>query len=214
MVVEIEDEHSGESWQAPRGGVKIVAFPLEDTKRIRRITAQMRAGDEAAFAEFYECYCDRLYRCLILLTRGDEVFARDLLQTTMTKAMRAIREFATEHQLWNWLACIARNSFIDGLRRAKANPQLVPLRSEDGLEATTIPSADDETSLFDALERCLDVMEPQQRALVEAFYFKEGTYESIAQEQNTTPKAVESKLARARQKLRAALLQQLRYEKE
>ena len=50
IIVEIQDEHSGDSLQAQGAVAKIVAFPTEDTERIRRITAAMRDGDEAAFA--------------------------------------------------------------------------------------------------------------------------------------------------------------------
>src|SRR6266704_5959879 len=98
-------------------GDKIIPLPDEDAERIRGMTVRMANGDETAFKEFYECYCDRLFRYLLLLTRGDEDLARDLLQITMAKVVRGKRKFRVEAQLWNWLAAIARNSFIDSLRR-------------------------------------------------------------------------------------------------
>ena len=191
---------------------KLLPRPVQDANSIQELTAKMKDGDEAAFSAFYERYCDRLFRYLIVLTRGDEARSRDLLQETMTKVVRSVRGFADERQFWNWLAALARNCFIDALRKARRTLQVVPLLPED---APTIPSAvaaDDDAPLFDALEDCLAAMGVEERELIEAFYFKEGSHESVARERQTTPKAVESKLARVRQKLRSAILKRLHHE--
>ncbi len=76
-------------WSGPEPvmGEKIIPLPDEDAERIRGMTVRMANGDETAFKEFYECYCDRLFRYLLLLTRGNEDLARDLLQITMTKVV-------------------------------------------------------------------------------------------------------------------------------
>jgi len=203
-------------WSGPESvmGDKIIPLPDEDADRVRGMTVRMANGDEAAFKEFYECYCDRLFRYLLLLTRGNEDLARDLLQTTMAKVVRGRREFRDEARLWNWLATIARNSFIDSLRRSQRAPQLVPLLPDDAPETPMVPPDDSDAPLFDALDRCLIELETDEQALIEAFYFKGGSHHSVAERQNTTPKAVESKLARLRQKLRAAILKRLRYEND
>jgi len=193
-------------------GDKIIPLPNEDAARIRDMTARMANGDEAAFKEFYECYCDRLFRYLLLLTRGNEDLARDLLQVTMAKVVRGLRKFSNEAHLWNWLATIARNSFIDSLRRTQRAPQLVPLLPDDAPGTPMVPSEESDAPLFDALDCCLIELEADYQALIEAVYFKGGSQHSVAEQQNTTPKAVESKLARLRKKLRAAILKRLRYE--
>jgi len=198
----------------PLASANVIRFPADEVNRILRITSAMRSGEEAAFTEFYESYCDRLYRYLLLLTRGNETVARDLLQSTMTKVMRRMREFKDETHLWNWLASVARNSFIDWLRRTQRAPQIVPLLPEDAPQMTTTTPDDADRMMIDALDHCLTELGAEEKALIEAFYFKDGSYQSVAEEQDTTPKAVESKLARVRQKLRAALLRKLRYENE
>src|SRR5215510_10332408 len=75
---------------------KIIPLPHQEADCVPSMTARMAAGDEAAFKDFYECYCDRLFRYLLVLTRGNEDLARDLLQTTMTKIVRSGREFRNE----------------------------------------------------------------------------------------------------------------------
>ena len=196
----------------PVMGEKIIPLPNEDTERIRGMTVRMANGDESAFKEFYEGYCDRLFRYLLLLTHGNEDLARDLLQTTMIKVVRSPREFRTESQLWNWLAAIARNSFIDSLRRTQRAPQLVPLLPQDEQETPLVPAVDSDGPLFDALDGCLNELDADEQRLIQAVYFKGGSHHSVAEQQNTTPKAVESKLARLRQKLRTSILKRLRYE--
>jgi len=193
---------------------KIISLPIPDAERIRSMTARMATGDETAFKEFYECYCDRLFRYLLVLTRGNEDLSRDLLQATMTKIVRSGREFREEARLWNWLAVVARNSFIDALRRTRRAPQLVPLMADDAAEMPTAPAEESDAPLFEALDRCLTELSDDDRALIEAFYFKGGSHQSVARQENTTPKAVEGKLARVRQKLRAAIFRQLRYEND
>jgi len=195
-------------------GDKIIPLPNEDGARIRDMTARMANGDEAAFKEFYECYCDRLFRYLLLLTRGNEELARDLLQITMAKVVRSQREFKVEAHFWNWLAAIARNSFIDSLRRIQRAPQLVPLLPDDAPGTPMVVAEASDAPLFDALDRCLGELEADDQTLIDAVYFKGGTHHSVAEQQNTTSKAVESKLARLRQKLRTAILKRLRYEND
>ena len=198
----------------PVMGDKIIALPNQGSERIRSMTARMAAGDETAFKDFYECYCDRLFRYLLVLTRGNEDLARDLLQSTMTKIVRSGREFKDEAQLWNWLAAVARNGFIDALRRTRRAPQLVPLLPDDAAEMPMAPADESDAPLFDALDRCLIELSADERALIEAFYFKGGSHQSVARQENTTAKAVEGRLARVRQKLRAAIFRQLRYEND
>jgi RNA polymerase sigma-70 factor (ECF subfamily) len=201
--------------QAPAESTMIenlLPLPVQDANSIQELTAKMKDGDEAAFSAFYERYCDRLFRYLIVLTRGDEDRSRDLLQATMTKVVRSVRRFADERQFWNWLAVIARNCFIDAFRKAQRTIQVVPLLPEDAPIMPQSATADDDAPLFDALEDCLAAMGAEERELIEAFYFKEGSHESVARERQTTPKAVESKLARVRQKLRTAILKRLHHE--
>ncbi len=198
----------------PVMGDKIISLPNQDAERIRSMTARMATGDETAFKDFYECYCDRLFRYLLVLTRGNEDLARDLLQATMTKIVRSGREFRDDAHLWNWLAAVARNSFVDALRRTRRAPQLVPLLPDDAPEMPMAPADESDAPLLDALDRCLTELSNDERALIEAFYFKGGSHQSVAAQENTTPKAVEGKLARVRQKLRAAIFWQLRYEND
>jgi RNA polymerase sigma-70 factor, ECF subfamily len=210
---------SGEGGSDPREAstfvpARIVSLPEADGERVRRLTTRMRDHDEVAFREFYETYCDRLYRYLIVLTRGNEGLSRDLLQESMTKIMKRMREFDNETHLWNWMAAIARNSFIDWMRQNERAPKIVPLIDAQSDEAATTAAVGSDRDLLDELDRCLLELEPQDRNLIERFYLQEGSYQSLAETDQSTAKAVESKLARIRQKLKAALFRRLRHERD
>lgn len=173
------------------------------------LTTRMAAGEEEAFKVFHDAYCDRLFRYLIVLCRGDEELSRDLLQVTMLKVVRSIRHFSDEAAFWNWLAVIARNNFLDYLRKARRRPQF-----ESILETSNAATSENEedTLLATTLAKALGQLPNEERTLIESFYFENGSYVSLAAQHDTSPKAVESRLARVRQKLRQAILKYLRYE--
>jgi RNA polymerase sigma factor (sigma-70 family) len=194
-------------------GLKAAIFPFPGAAvpTIDQLTARMTHGDEEAFQMFHDLYCDRLFRYLIVLCRSDEELSRDLLQTVLLKVVRSIRDFDDEVAFWNWLAAIARNSFLDAVRRLHRRPTPEPISEISHLPADAQePSS--EPLLATALENALAQLPAEERALVESFYFEGGTYGSLAVRQDTSPKAVESRLARIRQKLRHAILKYLRYE--
>jgi RNA polymerase sigma factor (sigma-70 family) len=195
---------------------RIVPVGKQEAERVRLLTERMVRGEEAAFTDFHQLYSDRLFRYLLVLTRGQEDFVRELCQVTMVKAVRAVREFADEEHLWNWLAQIARNSFIDALRKRKRSPEPLPLsvtEIDSRAEGALSGAVDHESELIERLSQTICDLDPAERSLIQDFYFEEKTQQAIAEERQTSGKAVESKLARIRQKLRTMLLTKLRYEK-
>ncbi len=198
------------------GSMSPKIVPLDDAASppvpIAALTTRMEAGDQDAFVLFHELYCDRLFRYLIVLSRGEEELARDLLQTAMLKVVRSIRHFAGETEFWNWLAAIARNSFFDHIRRTRRTPQFEILSPERTANLAATTGHEENTLLEQALEQALAGLPEEERALIDSFYFQIGTYRSIALQHDTSPKAVESHLARIRQKLRNAILKLLKYE--
>jgi RNA polymerase sigma-70 factor (ECF subfamily) len=192
-------------------GSKVIAVAALGDARVQSMTARMEAAEEEAFSVFHGQYCDRLFRYLLVFCRGDEPLARDLLQATMLKVVRAIRVFDGEQAFWNWLAAIARNSFLDHLRKATRATEILSLWN-DGTDVAVPQPSEIDAALVSGLERGLAELPVEERALVESFYFESASYRSLAAEQETSEKAIESRLARARQKLKQAITKYLRYE--
>jgi RNA polymerase sigma factor (sigma-70 family) len=66
--------------------------------------------------------------------------------------------------------------------------------------------------LEELLTQSLEVLTPGDRALIESKYFRGATVRALAGELQLTEKAVESRLARARRRLREEISKRLRDE--
>jgi RNA polymerase sigma-70 factor (ECF subfamily) len=178
----------------------------ENDAFFREVTAGMADGNEFAYRRFYDACFDKLYRHLLVRTRGDEHLARELGQLVLLRVVRYIQPFTAERVFWAWLYQLCRSAQVDWLRR---NGRTVP---EDFLEIwqeqTASDNADEE--LFAHLEISLETLEPAERDLLRMAYFEEVPQRAIADQLQSTPKAVESKLARIRKKLRHIILERLK----
>ncbi len=185
---------------------------LETVRDIYEITSGMAQGDEEAYRRFYEAYCDRLFRYLLIMARGDEEFCRDILQNAMIKIVRYMKPFEREDVFWSWLTQVVRTSFIDGLRKRAHEPRVIPLPDQDWLPISMPDDSANSNPLMLALEKSLEGLAADERSLVQAVYFEKATHKDLAAYGATTAKAVESKLSRIRQKLRKRILNLLKHE--
>ena len=86
---------------------------LED----KRLVKQLLAGDQRAFDRFFEENFARLYRFAIVRLSDDPEGAREVVQITLTRAVRKLHHFRAESALFTWLCAICRNETSDWLRR-------------------------------------------------------------------------------------------------
>jgi RNA polymerase sigma-70 factor (ECF subfamily) len=177
---------------------------------INSLTRAIVKGDEAAFAEFYERFNGRLYGLLLFLTSGREEAAREVLQTTMIKAARKFRVFEQDAALWAWLSQVARNAWVDYIREQSRLSSSVSM--DLVTPSVTAPGAA-EAELLEWLECGLNELNEEERTLVQSVYFQRRRQRDLADENGTTQKAIESKLARIRSKLRKFVLQRIQNER-
>ena len=83
----------------------------------RKLAKRLLAGDREAFDRFFEDNFARLYRFAIARLRDDPDAAREVVQTTLTRAIRKIHTFRAESALFTWLCAICRNEVNDWLRK-------------------------------------------------------------------------------------------------
>jgi RNA polymerase sigma factor (sigma-70 family) len=170
-----------------------------------QLTTRITAGEEAAFAIFYDHFFDRLFRYVLVMTRGDEQLSRDLLQRTMVKVVRYLKPLPDETIVWSWLTQLAKTSFIDLLRSQRRGPELVALELVKDISQPQDSGDDENLVLESALEAALKLLAVDEKELIQSVYFEELSHKQIAESMRSTPKAVESKLARVRRKLRSLL---------
>lgn len=171
-----------------------------------RLTAAMARGEDAAWAEFNRVYGPLLFRQLLALTRGDDDLAKEALQHTYLRVAKHVRPCEAEPMFKSWLRTVARTALQDCWRRRRSFTDLLFRRRQEPLELAD-PGADDR--LMTELDQALKRLDAEDQALLEAKYFSGLDVRTLAYNLSLTPKAVESRLTRARAALRRELLSAL-----
>ena len=177
------------------------------------LTRRMAQGDETAYRTFYEAYFDRLSRYLLVVTAGDEEAAREALQSTLLRVVRHIKVFPSDAVFWSWLTVLARSALSDQNRKRRRYLAFLERFTWHARAQQAAPEEPEaEARLAALLETKLGVLPLDERRLVEAKYFERRSVREIAEAHNLSEKAVESRLVRIRQKLKAAILDGLTHE--
>ena len=180
---------------------------------IAALTRQMVAGDETAYRVFYEAYYDRLSRYLLVVTAGNEDATREALQETLRRVVRHIRVFADEAAFWSWLTVLARSARSDeGRKRRRYRAFLDRFTQHAAVDRAGANDERESETLEALLLRSLGGLPIEERSLLESKYFEHRSVQEIAVQLGTTEKAVESRLMRVRQKLKQAVLAELKHE--
>ena len=166
--------------------------------KLALFTVSLVKGDEAAWAEFHDHYRLRLLGYLGRIWHGEADCVDDLLQETFLRVVRHMRIFQEEDALWSWLTVLARSAVSDhGRRRTRWWNFLRRWRLEGELRA--IPSAPER--FVPQLEQALGALDDDTRSLLEAKYYQRQSVRDLAAQHGVTEKAIEARLARARQHL-------------
>jgi RNA polymerase sigma factor (sigma-70 family) len=153
-----------------------------------QLTTEITAGDETAFAYFYDHFFDRLFRYVLVMTRGDEELSRDLMQKTMLKVVRYLKPFSNETIVWSWLTQLAKTSFIDLLRSQKRAPEFVALELVNHISQPQDDSGDENLVLEAALEEAVKLLDVDEKELIQSVYFEELSHKQIAESCDLHPR--------------------------
>ena len=170
-------------------------------------TRALCKGDEAAWGELHGRYAGRLLRYLLVITRGQEDRAREVLQLTFIRAVRHCRTFESEPALWSWLTRLARSALTDEHRRSS---RYLGFLTRWMARPPEFPEADAaEVQLLAVLGREIERLPPADRELLEAKYYGQRRVRDLATQSGATEKSIESRLVRLRRQLKAAVLARL-----
>lgn len=179
--------------------------PSAPASPLRALTTGLARGDDAAWAQFHEEYGPGMFRSLLAATRGDHDLASEALQQAYLRIARHARPCEVEAEFASWLRIVTRTALSDCRRGRTRFWQMLHRRHEDPSEAPAT-EVQDETQLQAALDAALLQLAADDRALLEAKYFSGRSVKAIAETLDVSPKAVESRLTRARLELRRHLL--------
>ncbi|MDO8542723.1 MAG: sigma-70 family RNA polymerase sigma factor [Opitutaceae bacterium] len=187
---------------------RLLAARMEQTSPaapLLALTAGLARGDDAAWAQFHRNYGPAIFRQLLGATRGDHDLASEALQQTYLRIAKHARPCDSEGMFMGWVRVVARTALSDCRRRRLTFWQLLNRRRAECSEADSAGD-DGEQRLQTALDAALVSLDPGERALLEAKYFSGFDVRTIAETLGISPKAVESRLTRARAELRRRLL--------
>jgi RNA polymerase sigma-70 factor (ECF subfamily) len=165
-------------------------------------------GDEKAYAELLERYKDAIYYMLLKMVNNKND-AEDLTIEAFGKAFKNIEQYTPNYAFSTWLFKIATNNCIDFIRKKKAN--IISIDNGDENNEVSPPSLQSNTldpekdmiknQKVKLMRSVVHKLKPRYRKLVELRYFKEYSYEEIAQELNLPLGTVKAQLFRARELL-------------
>jgi RNA polymerase sigma-70 factor (ECF subfamily) len=169
-------------------------------------------GDQKAYAELMDRYRDAIYFMLLKMV-NNKSDAEDLTIEAFGKAFKSIQQYTPNYAFSTWLFKIATNNCIDFIRKKKANLISIDQTTEDvdGIQSSPASnlqsgSLDPEESLIkdqniQLIKTVVLKLKPRYRRLIELRYFKEYSYEEIADELSLPLGTVKAQLFRARELL-------------
>jgi len=179
---------------------------LRDYKLVQRA---IENGDQQAYADLMKNYRDSLYFMLLKMTNNPHD-AEDLTIEAFGKAFKKLHQYTPDYAFSTWLFKIASNNCIDFIRKKKKYTFSIDQNfdnDETGTElAGKIPAEtlDPEEELvkkqkIKLMHEVVEKLKPHYRTLIELRYFKEFSYDEIAQELNLPLGTVKAQLFRARE---------------
>lgn len=174
-----------------------------------RLVKAAMGGDQKAYAQLMDRYRDSIYFMLLKMVNNRDD-ADDLTIEAFGKAFNKLHQYTPNYAFSTWLFKIASNNCIDFIRKKKKKQLLSldkPIEGSDGGEMTMdVPSGtlDPEETYIKEQKKILmhgvvEKLKPRYRTLVELRYFKEFSYEEIAQELDLPLGTVKAQLFRARE---------------
>jgi RNA polymerase sigma-70 factor, ECF subfamily len=173
----------------------------------RTLVTQAAAGCRDAFDELVRRYRRRVYNLIRTLTAGDSD-AEDLVQDTFVRAYRAIARFRGDSAFRSWLYRIAINVVHTHMGRRRSRNGALVLHVHDADAVDDLPADGDvEQTLLrrQVIDRALASLPEDLRVLVVLRDIHGLKYDEIAKVVKTPRGTVESRLFRARQRLRPML---------
>ncbi|MBL3657532.1 RNA polymerase sigma factor [Fulvivirga sediminis] len=178
---------------------------LEDFKLIDQA---VKDGDEQAYAKLMERYKRPVYHMILKMVRNVDD-AEDLTIEAFAKAFKNLHRFKKDYTFSTWLFRIATNNAIDFIRKKRLETMSLDSSfTDDNGEAVHIDVEDHnlnpqevaiKSQKIELIQMFVTKLPAKYQKLVRLRYFKEFSYEEIAQELNAPLGTVKAQLHRARE---------------
>jgi RNA polymerase sigma-70 factor (ECF subfamily) len=177
---------------------------------IAELIKEAQGGKQMAFTHLLDIYWNEVYGFMLKKTEN-ESDAEDITIDAFSKAFSKIDFYNPDYQFNTWLISIAKNAYIDLLRKRKYTKSMQ--FNDDGKAAYLIiddsPSAEDKLineQNLSILLRFIKELKPPYQEVIQLRYFQELSYQEIANQLNEPLSNVKIKLLRAKKLLADIIL--------
>lgn len=180
------------------------ATPREDEELMGRV----QSGDEIAFAELMQRW-ELAVKAVIARIVLNASEAEDLAQETFVRVWQRRTQFTPGRAVKPWILGIAVNLARNRLRWWRHRPA-VALEEWTELPDPSGPAQTASRNLESAeraaaVQNAIAALPPEFREAIVLFEYEQMSYADIAEALGTTPKTVENRITRARERLRRSL---------
>ena len=166
----------------------------------RQLVARVLEGDDVAFEYLFNRYRDAIYR-LFVQRLGGVNDADDLLQETFIKVYINLHRYRPDYTFGQWVYTIARNTFIDYVRRRQED---LPIDERFAAPASNAPTPEESFINLQQrrqIELYLERLAPRYRQRTLMRFFDEYSYEEIAAKLSLPLGTVKTQIHRAREQM-------------
>ena len=175
----------------------------------KKLAKQLLAGNERAFDRFFEDNFARLYRFAVARLSDDPEGAREVVQITLSRAVRKMHTFRAEAAMFTWLCAICRNEINDWLsRQGRYRDHIVLVEDFPEIQAAVdsfqAPREDSPERYYQRVEALrliqvtLDRLPAKYGNVLEWKYIEGHTVKEISARLEIGTEATQSLLARAK----------------
>lgn len=172
----------------------------------KALIKKCQKGDQNAFDRLIRLYYPYVSGFL-LKSCGDKLLSEDMTQNTFLKMIRNIESFdpGGSAAFGTWLITIAKNCYIDYLRRQRIYPEDI---EEQNLGSVGDISEDVAKKMeYEEVMAALEELPPEQALAIRLKYVEDMTLAQIAEIEGVAPKTVKSRIHEGTVKLRKKLKQ-------
>ena len=190
--------------------VKTVNFTEKAKRDYLLIREALETGSQSAYAKLMDYYRESLFYLMLKMCHNPHD-AEDLTMEAFGKAFHNLERYTVDSAFSTWLFKIATNNCVDYLRKNKNNLLNLPICLEnDEEESFEMPLVSDWINPQEKLEekqkgvflsKIVQTLKPKYRTMLELRYFKEYSYEEIAQEMGLPLGTIKTLLFRAKASL-------------
>ena len=158
-------------------------------------------GDAIAFEHLFNRYRDSIYQLYIQRTGGNVDDTNDLLQETFIKVYINLHRYSTAYTFGQWVYTIARNTFIDFVRRRQDDLSIDERFSSPPSTTPTPEESVINSQQRHQIELCIARLPENYRRLIRMRFFDEYSYEEIAVKLSLPLGTVKTQIHRARERM-------------